>query len=106
VDGETFDFVRKIGIMVIESATVRSINLRDENCVEIWHGVSKVMHSGHHVSVNVTHLPSKSAVVLWLGMFSFEDIQVLECLSRVLRMLGRNRAAFVAQRPEHDVNSV
>ena len=30
-----FDLVHKSGILVIESATARRRNLRDENCVEI-----------------------------------------------------------------------
>ena len=100
-----FDFVRKSGILVIESATARRPHLRDENCVEIWFGVPKATHSAHHVSVNVTHLPSKRALLSWLGMVGFEDIRSSDCLRRVLRKLGRDRAAFIAQRPEHDVKA-
>lgn len=100
-----FDFTRRGGILVIESATARRRHLRDENCVEIWFGVPKATHSAHHVSVNVTHLPSKRAVLSWLGMVGFEDICASDCLHRVLRKLGRDRAAFIAQRPQHDVKA-
>jgi len=100
-----FDFVRKGGILVIESATARRRHLRDENCVEIWYRVPKATHSAHHVSVNVTHLPSKRALLSWLGMVGFENIRSSDCLRRVLRKLGRDRAAFIAQRPEHDVKA-
>lgn len=100
-----FDFTRRGGVLVIESATARRRQLLDENCVEIWYGVPKATHSAHHVSVNVTHLPSKRAIMSWLGMVGFEDIRSSDCLRRVLRKLGRDRAAFIAQRPEHDVNA-
>lgn len=100
-----FDFTRRGGVLVIESATARRRHLRDENCVEIWFGVPKTTHSAHHVSVNVTHLPSKRAILSWLGMVGFEDICVSDCLHRVLRKLGRDRAAFIAQRPQHDVKA-
>lgn len=100
-----FDFTRKDGLLVIESATARRRHLRDENCVEIWYGVPKATHSAHHVSVNVTHLPSKRAILSWLGMVGYEGIQSSDCLHQVLRKLGRDRAAFIARRPEHDVKA-
>lgn len=100
-----FDFTRRGGVLVIESATARRRHLRDENCIEIWFGVPKATHSAHHVSVNVTHLPSKRAILSWLDMVGFEDIRASDCLHRVLRKLGRDRAAFIAQRPQHDVKA-
>ena len=100
-----FDFTRRGGVLVIESATARRRHLRDENCVEIWHGVSKSTHSAYHVSVNITHLPSKRAILSWLRMVGFGDIRSSDCLRRILRRLGRDRAAFIAQRPEHDVTA-
>ncbi len=100
-----FDFTRRGGVLVIESATARRPRLRDENCVEIWHGVSKATHSAHHVSMNVTHLPSRRAIESWLGMVGFEDVRQSNCLHQVLRKLGRDRAAFIARRPEHEVKA-
>jgi SAM-dependent methyltransferase len=100
-----FDFTRRSGVLVIESATARRRHLRDENCIEIWYGVPKATHSAHHVSMNVTHLPSRRAIQSWLGMVGFEDVQSSDCLRRVLRKLGRDRAAFVAKRPEHHVKA-
>lgn len=100
-----FDFTCKGGVLVIESATARRQSLRDENCVEIWYEVPKSVHSAHHVSSNVTHLPSKRAIQSWLGMVGFEGIRASDCLQRVLRKLGRDRAAFIAQLPEHDVKA-
>lgn len=100
-----FDFTRRSGVLVIESATARRRHLRNENCIEIWYEVPKATHSARHVSVNVSHLPSKRAILSWLGMVGFENILSSDCLSRVLRKLGRDRAAFIAQRPDHDVIS-
>lgn len=100
-----FDLTCKAGVLVIESATARRRHLRDDNCVEIWYGVPKETHSTHHVSVNVTHLPSWQAIQSWLGMVGFEDIRRADCLRRVLRKLGRDRAAFIARRPEHEVSA-
>lgn len=100
-----FDFTRMGGTLVIESATARRRQLRDQNCIEIWYGLPKATHSAHHVSVNVTHLPSKRAILSWLGMVGFEGIQSSDCLHRVLRKLGRDRAAFIAHRPDYDVKA-
>lgn len=97
-----YEFVRPGGLLVIESATARRRHLRDENCVEIWHGVDKAVHRRYHVSKNITHLPSRRSVSSWLEMVGFEDIRQSDCHRRITRALAANRAAFIARRPMRD----
>ena len=58
-------------------------------------------HSTHHVSVNVTHLPSKRAILSWLGMAA-SKIFVRPTACAGLRKLGRDRAASTPKRPQYD----
>lgn len=97
-----YDLVSPGGFLVIESATARRKALRNENCVEIWHDVDKQIHRRHHVSKNVTHLPSRSAIASWLDMVGFEDILHSKCHRLVTRGLAADRAAYVARRPLKD----
>lgn len=99
---QLFDFVKPGGVLVIESATARRRGTRDENCVEIWQGVDKATMQRHHVSTNITHLPSRRAIQAWLEMVGFVDVQASNCHRKITRRLGRNRAAFIARRPEID----
>lgn len=99
---QLYDFVKPGGLLVIESATARRRGLRDEACVEIWQGIDKATMRRHHVSTNVTHLPSCRAIQAWLEMVGFVDAQQSDCHRKVMRGLGRNRAAFIAKRPEVD----
>jgi SAM-dependent methyltransferase len=93
-----YDLVRPGGLLVIESATVRRRGLRDENCVEIWHNVDKVTHVRHHLSVNVTHVPSRRAIASWLEMVGFDVVLESRCHRQVGRALAQARAAFIARR--------
>jgi hypothetical protein len=52
-----------------------------------------------HVSANVTHLPSRSAVAAWLSLAGFEDIDYSPCHRRQSLGLAQSRAAFVCRRP-------
>lgn len=97
-----YDFVRPGGLLAIESATARRPRLRDENCVEIWHGVDKSVHRQYHVSKNITHLPSRLAIRSWLEMVGFEDVYTSTCHRKITRGLAAHRAAFVARRPLAD----
>jgi SAM-dependent methyltransferase len=99
---QLFDLVKLGGLLVIESATARRRGLRDEACVEIWHNVDKSVMRRHHVSTNVTHLPSQRAIHAWLEMVGFAEVTLSSCHRRVTRRLGENRAAFIACRPEED----
>lgn len=89
------------GILVVESATARRRWLREENCVEIWYpppqGETK---RRYHISSNVTHLPSRTAIESWLHLAGFEDIRLSDCHRKQSRSLARDRAAFIARRSE------
>jgi len=93
-----YDLVRPGGLLVLESATVRRRGLRNENCVEIWHDVDKLKHVRHHLSVNVTHVPSRRAIASWLEMVGFDVVLVSRCHRQVGRALAEVRAAFIARR--------
>jgi SAM-dependent methyltransferase len=97
---QLYDFVAPGGVLVIESATARRGVLRDENCVEIWHDVSKATRRRFHVSTNITHLPSRRAIQSWLKMVGFDNISLSDCHRRVTRGLAADRAAFIARRPK------
>lgn len=93
-----FDLTVPGGLLVLESSTARRPGLRGEACVEIWHGVPKAEHRRHHVSTNITHLPSRRAIAAWLAMVGFEEIVESTCHRRVSRALALSRAAFIARR--------
>lgn len=97
------DLLKPGGILIIESATARRRHLRDEVCVEIWHGIDKAEHRRQHVSENVTHLPSRLAIKAWMEMVGFRDIQLSASHQRVLRGLGQTRAAYIARKSEEEV---
>lgn len=95
-----YDLLAPSGLLVLETATARRAATRDQPCVEIWHNVPKAVHRANHVSSNVTHLPSRSAVAAWLAMTGFTDIEHSPCHRQQTLSLNRNRAAFIAARPE------
>jgi hypothetical protein len=86
------------GVLVLESATARRTNNRSQACVEIWHHESDKAHRKHHVSRNVTHLPSSSAIEAWLNLAGFEDILKSKCHKKVSYKLNATRAAFIARK--------
>ncbi len=93
-----FDLTRPGGYLALESATARRPALRDENCVEIWHGIDKSVHRKHHVSKNITHLPSAKAIRAWMEMVGFTDVAPSRCHRKVGRALALSRAAFIGRR--------
>jgi SAM-dependent methyltransferase len=94
-----FDLTKPGGLLVIESATARRRALRDENCVELWYPPpDAAIKRKHHISGNVTHLPSRKAIESWLALAGFEEIRLSDCHRRQSRALARVRAAFVATR--------
>ena len=97
---QLFEYVKPGGLLVLESATARRRGMRNEACVEIWHNVDKSVTRRHHVSSNITHLPSRQAIRAWLEMVGFADANLSPCHRRVTRRLGEDRAAFIAKRPE------
>lgn len=95
-----FEFVKPVGLLVLESATARRRGVCKEACVEIWHNVDKSVTRRHHISSNITHLPSRKAIQAWLEMVGFADVNLSSCHRSVTRRLGEDRTAFIAQRPE------
>ncbi|MEB3213685.1 MAG: methyltransferase domain-containing protein [Leptolyngbyaceae bacterium] len=93
-----FDLVKPEGVLVIESATARRRGLRDEACVELWHGVDKNVMRTYHLSSNITHLPSRKAIHAWLDMVGFSKVNLSSCHRRVSRGLAGSRSAFIARR--------
>jgi SAM-dependent methyltransferase len=96
---QLFDLTAPEGLLVLETATARRRQMRNENCVEIWFPPNKASSRSYHLSENVTHLPSVKAVQSWLGMFGFVDVVRSSCHRRVTRSLAADRAAFIARRP-------
>ncbi len=82
------------GLLVLESATIRRWPLRNQRCVEILYPPDPAVKRRYHLSLNVTHLPSRSAIKAWLEMAGFEKIERSNCHQGV-----RHRVAFIAGRP-------
>lgn len=97
-----YDILAPEGVLVVETATARRRGTRNENCVELWHDIEKTTHRKHHVSKNVTHLPSRKAVSSWLDMVGFERIYASNCHARQSLVLAEDRVAFIARRPKED----
>lgn len=96
---QLFDLTAPEGLLVLESATARRARTRNENCVEIWHPPDEAVSSGYHLSINITHLPSRRAIESWMAMIGFDEVQRSNCHRRVSRGLGATRAAYIARRP-------
>lgn len=94
-----FDLIRPGGHLVLESATARRRGLRNENCVEIWYPPHEALKRKHHVSFNITHMPSRRAIQSWMEMVGFEDVARSRCHRRVGLGLWASRAAFIGRRP-------
>ena len=98
-----FDWLAPDGLLVLETATARRPGNRDRALVEIWHGEPGSTHARHHLSPNITHLPSRKAVQAWLAMAGFAEIEHSDCHRRQLWTLSRNRAAYICRRPRDAV---
>jgi SAM-dependent methyltransferase len=97
-----YDFLKAQGVLVIESATIRRRELRDYQCVEIIYPASPEYKRKYHVSQNVTHLPSASAMKAWLKMVGFHDVQRSNCHKKQSAGLARDRAAFICRKRASD----
>ena len=100
---QLFDLTAPGGHLVLETATARRPRTRDQNCVEIWFPPDKEQALSHHLSTNITHLPSDRAVESWLRMIGFAEIARSDCHRRVARTLAATRVAYLARRPPGDV---
>ncbi len=94
-----YDLLKRGGVLVLESATVRRRLLRDANCVEIFYPPSEVVKKKYHLSQNITHLPSAKAMASWMGMVGFGSIIRSECHRKVSVALARTRAAYLGTKP-------
>ncbi len=94
-----FDLTRPGGYLVLESATARRRRLRNENCVEIWYPPQEAPKRKHHVSLNISHMPSRRAIQSWMEMVGFEDVVRSRCHRRVGLGLAASRAAYLGRRP-------
>jgi SAM-dependent methyltransferase len=95
-----FDLLKPQGLLVIESATIRRRKLRDQCVVEIIYPASEEYARKYHMSVNVTHLPSASAIEAWLKMVGFQDIQPSSCHRKQSAALAKNRVAFLCRKKD------
>ena len=101
-----FDTLKPEGVLVLETATARRLFSRFGCGVEIWHGESACQHRRHHVSRNVTHLPSRKAVRAWLSLVGFQSVKASSCFWRTSLGLHFNRAAFLARKPKSEESQV
>ncbi len=96
-----YDLLKPKGVLVIESATIKEGGcLRKRNVIQINYPPSDAYKKKYHISHNITHLPSWSAVWSWLSMVGFEDIQKSHCHERQSISLSKTRVAYIARKPE------
>lgn len=94
-----YDLLMPLGTLVLESATIRDPWLRNKNVVQILYPPSERVKQRWHLSLNVTHLPSRRAIESWLQMVGFTRIERSDCHLRTSRALARDRAAYLATKP-------
>jgi SAM-dependent methyltransferase len=93
-----YDLLLPEGLLVLESATVRTARLRRLNVVEILYPSTDELKRRHRVSANVTHLPSALAIRSWLRMVGFDPVLESDCHPRISG--ARARVAYLARKPE------
>ena len=87
------------GLLILETATSRKLGLNnDVGVVEVWNNNDKKMKKKYHLSLNISHLPNKAALNIWLKMVGFTNIQVSKCFKNN-PLLGLKRAGFLATKP-------
>jgi SAM-dependent methyltransferase len=94
-----YDLLSPDGVLVLESATIRRRRLRRDCCVEIIYPSSERIEKKYHLSPNITHLPSASAVAAWLAMVGFERIVRSNCHRKASAALARHRVAYFGTKP-------
>lgn len=94
-----YDLLGPGGVLVLESATTRHRRLRDESCVEVIFPPSPALKAKHHLSLNVSHVPSARAVAAWLAMVGFDPVLRSACHRKVSRALARTRVAYLGTKP-------
>lgn len=97
-----FDLLKPGGVLVIESATVPEINLRNKNVVKIIYPFNEKYKKKYHISKNITHLPSSKAIWSWLKMIGFNDIIRSHCHKKQSIFLSRGRTAYICSKSENE----
>lgn len=98
-----YDALKPNGILVLESATTKTRKLKNLKVVEILYPPSEKTKKNYHISSNVTHLPSKSAVRAWLEMVGFGEIFESKCHDAQSFFLGDHRAAFICRKSTNGI---
>jgi SAM-dependent methyltransferase len=96
---QLYDATAPGGLLVLETATARRPSTMNSNCVEIWYPPDKALSSKNHLSINVTHLPSRAAIRSWMELVGFTDVRESRALRRVSYALGATRAAMIGRKP-------
>tara|TARA_Y100000589_G_C27189069_1_gene643943 strand:+ start:1194 stop:1961 length:768 start_codon:yes stop_codon:yes gene_type:complete len=87
------------GLLIIETATSRKIGFKNDiGVVEIWDDIDNKTKRKYHLSQNISHLPNKVAIKIWLKQVGFNDIKSSECFKNS-PLLKYKRAAFLAIKP-------
>tara|TARA_A100001035_G_C27708102_1_gene465820 strand:- start:35 stop:802 length:768 start_codon:yes stop_codon:yes gene_type:complete len=91
------------GTLVIETATSRRIGLNNEiGAVEIWDDIDNKTKRKYHLSKNISHLPNKAAVNIWLKQVGFNKIMLSKCFKNN-PMLKLKRVGFLATKPLNEL---
>ena len=88
------------GVLVLETATVRNIFLRNFNIVQIWYP------NTYRDTSTISHLPSKKSVVSWLNQVGFSKINISNCYDKENYNVRSNRHAIFAEKKESDSKKV
>lgn len=87
-----YDKLNNGGILVLETATVRNLFLKNKNVVEVWYP------NTYRNTSTITHLPSKKAVLSWLRMVGFEKVYESNCYSHENYNIKDIRFACIAEK--------
>ncbi len=100
---EQLKFIKKLydclnvnGVMVLESSVSRKLLLRNKNIVEIWYPKT------YRDTTTITHLPSKKAILSWLNMVGFSEINISNCYDAEDFNIRKKRFACLAQKKDSD----
>ena len=99
-----YDLLKPGGVLVLESATTKNPKFINQNIVEIVYPVSDKIKKKYHISKNITHLPSKTAIRKWLQMLGYKKIYESQCHLKQSYSLSKLRAAYICIRPDIDKN--
>ena len=91
-----YDLLNVNGILVLESSVSRNFLLRNKNAVEIWYPET------YRNTTTITHLPTKKAIISWLKMVGFNNIEISKCYDKEDFNIRKKRFACLAQKKDSD----